>query len=416
MRNFIYLVVAFYSFFSYADLITQEVESEERYFNIIDEIRNIENIKRSNLNHLKKINSRDLIYSLWDANFVYNLKGESRSFLKNISKKNLDTSDYLRYLILKRDLKEKITESERAYVKRKLKSEIIKRKVDAKSIYTILNNLPELSFIFSKEDLEGINNFSEFKNWSDVRSQKHVSQNQVRDLYYKTPDLKNFKNGEYSEGIRLFMFCRKNRNYPCMMIMKDKLDRPVYLDDKETLWHSPSLAQSSRSLPSYKRNGSTPSGVHLINSVMPKANRKIAFGKFRRLILNFVPRSVEEAQLKKLIPLSSHKSSWWKESVIARDVGRKYLRIHGTGRRNFQANSPHYPFRKTSGCVSKREGKYPESVYIDQRNLLDQMMLSLKLPATYKNEVKIKGLLWIVNIDDQRRPVIYKDIQQILNL
>ena len=68
---------------------------------------------------------------------------------------------------------------------------------------------------------------------------------------------------------------------------KDKNKNPILLDDGN-LWSHPAFAMSSRGLPSNIVNGQTPQGVHTIDSVMPEANRQIAFGKFRRLILNWV--------------------------------------------------------------------------------------------------------------------------------
>src|SRR5690606_14102858 len=100
------------------------------------------------------------------------------------------------------------------------------------------------------------------------------------------------------------------------------------------IWTNPALASSARGIPSYSRNGNTPAGILTIDSVMPSADQQLSFGKFRRMILNFIPKSKNEVLTKKLLPESSHQNGWWKPAVVARDVGRNLLRIHGTGKIN----------------------------------------------------------------------------------
>jgi hypothetical protein len=211
------------------------------------------------------------------------------------------------------------------------------------------------------------------------------------------------------------MFCRHDRNYPCAYIIKNKNNM---LEKKQdgSVWIQPSLGQSARNLPYNVTGGYTPSGVMTIDSVMPDADNKPAFGKFRRFILNFVPESTSEAQLKLTLPPLSRANNWWKESIVARDAGRNLLRIHGTGRRNDEPEASYYPHMKTSGCVSQLEGKYGNHVYQDQRTLLDTFMISLGLQPRYQNEPSIKGLLYVIEVDDLRAPVLPADVKQWLDL
>jgi hypothetical protein len=113
------------------------------------------------------------------------------------------------------------------------------------------------------------------------------------------------------------------------MVMKDINDQPIR-EASGALWVHPSLASSSRGLPSYTRNGNTPAGIFTIDSVMPVADQQISYGKNRRMILNFVPAAKNEELIKSLLPPSSHDKEWWKTSVVARDIGRNLFRIHGT--------------------------------------------------------------------------------------
>lgn len=193
------------------------------------------------------------------------------------------------------------------------------------------------------------------------------------------------------------------------MVMKNVHGEPVRMENGK-LWSNPSLASSARGLPSYNRNGNTPEGVLTIDSVMPTADQQTSFGKFRRMILNFIPKSKNETLLKSLIPASSHESEWWKNGVVARDIGRNLLRIHGTGKINQDPTTPYFPFMRTSGCIAQKENTYDGVTYQNQRNLLDSVMKAMDMTPTYANEPNIKGLLYIVEIDDVNAPVELEDL------
>ena len=143
------------------------------------------------------------------------------------------------------------------------------------------------------------------------------------------------------------------------------------------------------------RNGQTPQGVYTVDSVMPKANDVEEYGRNRRLILNFISKYSDLMQVKALIPGAHHHLHWWKEAIVAADIGRTHLRIHGTGRKNFNFLSSHFPFVSTSGCLSMRE----TFIHNDQRLLLNALMGALELPLIFESETKIQGLLYVVEFD-----------------
>jgi hypothetical protein len=232
------------------------------------------------------------------------------------------------------------------------------------------------------------------------------------DLVYKTPDVSSYMNGEYVKSVKLFMFCRETRLYPCLMIMKD-VDGQLLRNADGKLWNHPSLAASSRGLPSYTTNGQTPTGILTIDSVMPAPDQVPSFGKFRRLILNWIPKSKDEVLMLSLLPPSSKSKLWWKEAQVSRDIGRKYLRIHGSGKINPDANTPYFPFNRTSGCIAQRENTYDGITYKDQRILLDKVMTAMDLKAEYANELKIKGILYIAEINDDQGPVTLEDLNKL---
>ncbi len=252
----------------------------------------------------------------------------------------------------------------------------------------------------------------------EVRRRKPTFRNksgeELRDLFRDRPHTGQI-GSKYKDGVRLFMFCRSSRKYPCLMIMKDHNDS-VALNKDGSVWSQPALALSRWGIPYDRRNGSTPSGIYTMDSVMPVADKQKSFGKFRRIILNFIPYSKDEVKYKSILPESAHDKKWWRQSVTGRDIGRNLFRIHGTGNINRNPFSSYYPLFPTSGCVAQRENTYKGITYKDQRKLLDQLMDSLGLDAVFKNETKIKGLFYVIEINNKKFPVTLSEIKSILDI
>jgi hypothetical protein len=213
-----------------------------------------------------------------------------------------------------------------------------------------------------------------------------------------------FRGGRFEHVPRLFVFCRHDRRYHCLMMMKDS-NNQVVRDTRGRMWSMPVLALARQGKRYDERGGYTPSGVYTIDSVMPEADQVRKYGKYRRLIMNFIPRSPGENLLKEFLPENSHSYGWWRESVVARDIGRTALRIHGAGYKNYNIFSKHYPFVKTIGCIGTREGTYGRTTYHDQRILLDTMMKASGLAPIYENETKLFALLFVVEINNRKGPV-----------
>lgn len=233
----------------------------------------------------------------------------------------------------------------------------------------------------------------------------------VTDLYFNTPDASTYMEGEYATSVKIFMFCRQNRLYPCLMVMKNIKGEP-HRNADGTLWTHQVLASAVTGLPSYQRNGNTPAGVMTIDSVMPVADAQTSFGKFRRMMLNFVPKSKDEVLHKSLIPQSSWDNDWWTPTIAARDIGRNLFRIHGSGRINKDPNTPYFPFNRTHGCIANRENTYNGVTYVDQRVLLDSIMQAMELEPKFVNEPKIKGILYLMEIEDKADPVSASDLAE----
>ncbi len=247
---------------------------------------------------------------------------------------------------------------------------------------------------------------------TDADAKEDMTKDMVADLFYRSPDVSTYMNGEYVKSVKIFMFCRTNRIYPCLMVMRN-VHGEEFRNDDGTLWTHPALASAKSGLPSYMRNGNTPAGIFTIDSVMPAADQQISFGKFRRLILNFVPKSKNEVLFKSLLPKTSQDDTWWKTSIVARDAGRNLFRIHGTGKSNTEPATPYFPFMRTSGCIAQRENSYDGITFKDQRDLLDGIMKAMDLEPIYANEPKIKGMIYVVDMDDTDAPVTLEDLNQV---
>lgn len=200
--------------------------------------------------------------------------------------------------------------------------------------------------------------------------------------------------------LTVFAFLHKDRTRPGTLVVRNHKGE-FFTRKNGDVWSISILGLSSRELSFHHSNGCTPMGVYTLDSVMPEANNTYEFGKYRRLIVNFIPASTGETGLKRYLPESHHSLNWWKQSVLGRELGRSLLRIHGTGRTNNNFFTPYYPFVPTSGCLATNEASVlGMKEYHDQRLLLDVLMEASGLEPSYENESKIHGLLYVVEFDD----------------
>lgn len=281
-----------------------------------------------------------------------------------------------------------------------LENSLREPKTDVRLVYTIAAYETELRLAGHEALIDVASTHSEFLDVAaDAERKKELTKDVIADIFHRSPDVTTYMNGEYVKSVKIFMFCRSNRLYPCMMVMRNAHGEVVRNADG-SIWTHKALASSKQGLPSYTRNGNTPAGIFTIDSVMPVADQQISYGKNRRMILNFVPKSRNEVLLRSLLPATSQDDEWWRPTIAARDVGRNLFRIHGTLKINNDATVPYYPFMRTSGCIAQRENTYDGVTFNDQRVLLDSIMRSLDLEPSYENEPKIKGLLYLVEIDD----------------
>lgn len=350
------------------------------------------------------------IDALWDL--VEEDEPRALELLSDVNVVNYDLAQKLRVAILQIQAKVKDGLSESLIDD--LSNHLLLPEPDTNIVYLIAS-YQQLLINLGYDNLVGLaSQFPEFHNVDAtqvVRNSDEIARTAI-DLFYHAPAASEYQGGKYSGGIKLYMFCRPNRNYTCLFAMRDANDEIVRNEDG-TIWTQKSLAQSARKLPYNIRNGATPTGVWTIDSVMPAADQTISFGRFRRMIINFIPKSNNESRLKSLLPESSHDLNWWKPTIIARDMGRNLFRIHGTGKTNPDPQSTFYPFRQTSGCISQRENVHDGFDWQDQRKILDRIMVAQGNKPVYANETKIKGIFYFIEIDDKNASVEPEDLYNL---
>jgi hypothetical protein len=403
MKLWIFLLL---SFFSFSGLATNDF-LEERLYSDYQKLILEKETKQNKLQGFTSFEQSLFVDALWDL--AEEGSKEAIQSLSEISTLHYDLVEKLRVEILR--LKYGRSSSLSSELQEELKNVLLGPEVEKKLIYTIAAYEKEILRAGHQELIDQARVHPEyFDILEDEVRQKEITTDVVADLFYESPDVTTYMNGEYVRSVKIFMFCRTNRLYPCLMTMRDAFGEVVRNTDG-TLWTHPALASSKFGLPSYSRNGNTPAGVMTIDSVMPVADQQISYGKFRRMILNFIPRSKNEVLLKSLLPKSSQDELWWKPTITARDMGRNLFRIHGSGKLNTDPATPYYPFVRTSGCVAQRENTYDGVTYRDQRELLDAIMKALDLVPNYENELKVKGILYLIEIDDQDAPVLAHDLK-----
>lgn len=371
-------------------------------------------------NENKELNSMAFVDALWKKGWDSPASADHelvRQSLTRINLNDFELTDKIRLFLLDEKLGRKIAFNS------EFMTELFEKAIDGelqrREIYTLLNyqdSLESLGFqdIFAEVDKryrEDLNPYEAAKN----SAKEELTKEELQDLVFHDLDLDDFSRGKYKKSLKIYMLCRHDRNYPCMMVMKDSSNELVKNEDG-SVWMQSALGLARKGRAYNVKNGYTPAGVYTIDSVMPDTNRQTVFGKYRRLILNFISKSTDEKLTKKLLPESAELSLWWNQAVVARDIGRNLLRIHGTGLRNNNPLSSYYPFVPTSGCIAQKENTYRGVKYKNQRKLLDVMMKASGLKVKYKNETKLKGLLYVVEVDGSKKEMSREDVEDYLNL
>ena len=219
---------------------------------------------------------------------------------------------------------------------------------------------------------------------------------------------------KYQKTPRVFVLCRKNREIPCMMVMRNEqgvwAHQQKNKKSQKEIWQQKVMASSNKGWSFYKRLGHTPAGIYSIDGIMPFTNRQRLFGRFHRLIINYLPGNAADlTYYQKFIPNSFKDADWWKQAALAKVLGRNLMRIHGTGKRA-RTRTGYYPLVKTNGCIAEIEGTYFGKKQTGQKDLLEK----LQEVSGAKSKEAIHALLYVVEIDDSDRPVNFSEVEKAI--
>jgi hypothetical protein len=398
------LILAFLGISLYAQAQSErEIMRERLYWQYMDQLQGKKDFNTAFDLMASSSDSQKAQVDAWWTTSVdpeaQHLLSKIKSDLQKVSASSYGTPELIRLVVLadKVGLEDNRKQKFIKALKAKLKT-----KLETRALYLLLNHEKKLSSL-------GLNVLSvktaqadQVKTYLDIveSSAQAPSAAQIKSLFFDI----------HSAGkTSLYLFCRKDRRHPCLMLMKDVNGNPVYQGSE--LWSLPSLGLSRFNLRFNHESGDTPAGIYWLDGVMPTADRELEYGKNRRLIMN-LPKS--KAAVSDLLPQETQFSKWWEQNFLAKTIGRDYLRIHGTGKFNLDPASLHPTLYPSQGCVKMREGTYGNVTFNDQRLLLDQMMKAQDLKVSVSSETSIRSILVVIDLNQDSRAVSLSDVLNLI--
>lgn len=258
-----------------------------------------------------------------------------------------------------------------------------------------------------------------------------------------TPDIRQLFSYQRNLGQKvIYSFQRWNRDYPGLAIVQNA-DGSFVRNNQGGLQVFQQLARSGSDLPYFITNGSTPQGIYSIQGtdisrthfIGPTPNLQLLLpfeGKweryFQRLsngvnditkagVRTVVPAEntmmdttgllpVDSLRLyKELLPASWRNYAPMMEAWTAGQIGRTEIIAHGTTiDPEFFRDKPFYPLTPTMGCLCAKELWNPTTGH----PLISEQ---LNLVSAFLSTTGKKGYLFVINLDDQRKPVTREELE-----
>jgi len=243
-----------------------------------------------------------------------------------------------------------------------------------------------------------------------------VIKNKLLHPQIKRPSLEHFLKPNFLKNeVVIFSFQRKNRNFPGIVIVRDKNGKFIKNEDGQ-IFSVKQLARSITNLPGYITNGNTPQGIFKITGFA--VSNSIAIGPTQNIQLLMPFEKSEEVadsvsqmfgeNYNNMLPDS------WKdyypvyESWYAGKAGRTEIISHGTTvDPAYYKNQPYYPLTPTLGCLCTKE----IWSLSDGRRLESNQQ---KLVNAVKKAGGAEGFCLVIEIDDQQKPVSINEILSYL--
>jgi hypothetical protein len=237
----------------------------------------------------------------------------------------------------------------------------------------------------------------------------------------RTPSLTLlFSHQQYLGTKVIYSFQRWNRSFPGIAIVQNA-DGHFVRDSSGRLLLFEQLARSGSDLPYFITNGSTPQGVYSLQGtdishdhlIGPTPNIQMilpfedSWGKYFHKPVQTVPDSM--AMYLQLWPHEWRAYGPIMEAWNAGSIGRNAIIAHGTTiDPEYYRNRPFYPLTPTLGCLCAKE------IW----NAADGHLLvsdQFGLVAALQQGAGGKGYLYVINLDDQQKPVTKSEIEGIVD-
>lgn len=218
----------------------------------------------------------------------------------------------------------------------------------------------------------------------------------------------------------IYSFQRWDRDYPGMAVIQGE-DGQFIKDARGRIQLFQQLARSGSNLPYFITDGSTPQGVYSIQGtdvsrtgfIGPTPNIQLlmpfegAWDKYFHLDTAMsAPDSLQ--MYLQLLPPGWRNYTPMMEAWTAGRIGRTEIIAHGTTiDPEFFKAMPFYPMTPTMGCLCAKELWNPTTghpLVSEQLNLINAW---LSTPAK-------KGYLYVINIDDKRKPITRQEVEHLI--
>jgi hypothetical protein len=230
------------------------------------------------------------------------------------------------------------------------------------------------------------------------------------------PPISEFLSKDYlSQNVIVYSFQRKNRNYPGIVIVRDKAGNFIR-NQKGAVFSVPQLARSVTNLPGYLADGNTPQGIYKITGFEISRSTSIGPTPNIQLLLPFekrvpIPNSISTAftaNYAALLPTSWTTYYPIFESYNAGMAGRTEIIAHGTTvDPEYYYGKPYYPLTPTQGCLCTKELWST----IDGRRLESNQQ---KLVNAIKKAGGANGYWVVIEIDEQPKQVSLSEILPLI--
>jgi len=218
----------------------------------------------------------------------------------------------------------------------------------------------------------------------------------------------------------IYSFQRWNRDYPGLAIIQNA-DGSFVRQAGGKLMVFEQLARSGSDLPYFITNGSTPQGVFSIQGIDVAHNLFIGptpniqmimpfeFG-WKKFFFDRWQPSMDSLELYlQLLPSSWRNYQPMMESWWAGKIGRTEIIAHGTTiDPEYFKGKPFYPLTPTLGCLCAKELWNTTNGHL----LLSEQF---NLITAFLSTAGTTGYLYVINVDDQERPVSRGEVESWIN-